>query len=137
MLEKVDLKFPLVKIQMSHPFKFSNITLNSSLLKSQVISFQLVRDPPAVPQLKVLQLGEKGMNVSILPAEGDNTATHFYVEYRLYHGSSTNSWRRSRKIETTGTKPVQLRNLDPGTMYTVSSCYKQVSPQVLAPELAR
>ena len=74
-----------------------------------------------MPQLKVLQVGEKAMNVSILPAEGDNAGSHFYVEYRLYHGSTHNSWRRSRKIESTGTKLIQLRNLDPGTMYRVSA----------------
>ena len=62
------------------------------------------------------------MNVSIMPSESDNAGSHFYVEYRLYRGTT---WYRSMKIETTGHKMVQLQSLDPGTMYTVcdARCY--------------
>ena len=69
--------------------------------------------------LKVLEVGEKSINVTIEPAEGDNPGSHFFVEYKL----SRHTWRgrrRSQRIEPSATKLVILKALDPGTMYTVS-----------------
>merc|ERR1719193_2195624 len=73
-----------------------------------------VQHPPEAPTLRVLQVGEKAINVTIEPAEGDNPGSHFYVEFKRYGGTN---WRRSQRLEPPATKLVTLKALDPGTNY--------------------
>ena len=74
-------------------------------------------NPPEAPVLKVLQVGEKWMNVSIMPSEGDNPGSHFYVETKKH---SKSGWKKSELIYPQAIQNIQLKNLEPGTKYQVS-----------------